>query len=260
MTPDPRHARSRSASGPVVSSRGMRSAPASLRRDALPAVRAAAGARVWALLGCARAPARRQSRPSAARSIRAALREGRPPTPTLCSATTPKRAFLSRAFERMVRENPDEIKELAQALERPCRAASRHGHRDRARRAERCCSVYEEGAWRVDGSAIDLYSQATPEAAVLRVRARLREQALRRAAALRARRASAKGSTPRELKQGLGRRAARRARAADAGAQGGAAHGPLRGARRSRHDGLRRRRHGRARARARRLEGRGSAV
>ena len=27
--------------------------------------------------------------------------------------------------------------------------------------------VYEAGAWRVDGSAIDLYSQATPESAVL---------------------------------------------------------------------------------------------
>jgi hypothetical protein len=69
------------------------------------------------------------------------------------------------AFERMVRENPEEVREIVRALERPkvdplvtATVTTPDG--------ESLLLVYEDGAWRVDGSAIDLYSQATPRQAV----------------------------------------------------------------------------------------------
>jgi hypothetical protein len=69
------------------------------------------------------------------------------------------------AFERMVREKPEEVREIVRALERPkgdplvtATVTTPDG--------ESLLLVYEDGAWRVDGSAIDLYSQATPRQAV----------------------------------------------------------------------------------------------
>jgi HAMP domain-containing protein len=69
------------------------------------------------------------------------------------------------AFERMVRENPEEVQEIARSLGRPsgdplvtATVTTPDG--------ESLLLIYEQGAWRVDGSAIDLYSQATPLQAV----------------------------------------------------------------------------------------------
>jgi hypothetical protein len=69
------------------------------------------------------------------------------------------------AFQRMLKENPDEIQEIARALERPAgpplvtaTVTTPNG--------ETLLLVYEDDAWRVDGSAIDLYSQATPKGAI----------------------------------------------------------------------------------------------
>ncbi len=76
-----------------------------------------------------------------------------------------KNSMSFEAFERMVRENPEEVQEIVQALERPkgdplvtATVTTPDG--------ESLLLVYEDGAWRVDGSAIDLYSQATPRQAV----------------------------------------------------------------------------------------------
>ena len=69
------------------------------------------------------------------------------------------------AFERMVRENPGEINEIALGLRRPsgpplvtATVTTPSG--------DTLLLIYEEGQWRVDGSAIDLYSQSTPKAAI----------------------------------------------------------------------------------------------
>jgi hypothetical protein len=69
------------------------------------------------------------------------------------------------AFERMVTENRDEMKALGQALLRPAHpplvtatVTTREGRN--------LLLVLEDGQWRIDGSAIDLYGQQTPEAAV----------------------------------------------------------------------------------------------
>ena len=62
----------------------------------------------------------------------------------------------------MVKENAAEMKDIAQALARPASdpvvtatVTSPKG--------ETILLVYEEGRWRLDGSAINLYGQATPQ-------------------------------------------------------------------------------------------------
>ncbi|HET7545555.1 MAG TPA: hypothetical protein VFK05_37065 [Polyangiaceae bacterium] len=68
-------------------------------------------------------------------------------------------------FKRMLQENPEQTQELVRALDRPSTGPARITARVSAADGEPLLLVYENGAWRVDGSAIDLYSQAAPEAA-----------------------------------------------------------------------------------------------
>jgi hypothetical protein len=69
------------------------------------------------------------------------------------------------AFARMVKENPEEVHAIASSLVRPsgtpsvtATVTSPDGHTLLLR--------YEDGKWRVDRSAVDLYGQDTPEAAL----------------------------------------------------------------------------------------------
>src|SRR4051812_5715894 len=70
-------------------------------------------------------------------------------------------------FKRMIQENPEQAQELVRALDRPAAGPARVTAKVTGADGEPLLLVYENGAWRVDGSAIDLYSQATPEAAAL---------------------------------------------------------------------------------------------
>src|SRR5262249_6813917 len=69
-------------------------------------------------------------------------------------------------FQRMIRENPEEVREIARSLRRPTSSPPRVTATVTAPSGESVLLVYQNGAWRVDGSAVDLYSQATPDAAV----------------------------------------------------------------------------------------------
>jgi hypothetical protein len=76
-----------------------------------------------------------------------------------------KNTMSFSAFARMVRENPEEVREIVRSLERP-RGDPLVTATVTTPDGEPLLLVYEGGAWRVDGSAIDLYSQATPRQAV----------------------------------------------------------------------------------------------
>jgi hypothetical protein len=76
-----------------------------------------------------------------------------------------KKSIPFEAFSRIVRENPEEVKEIAQALSRPAGPPLVTATVS-APNGEALLLVYEDGHWKVDGSAIDLYSQATPKATV----------------------------------------------------------------------------------------------
>jgi hypothetical protein len=76
-----------------------------------------------------------------------------------------KKTIPFEAFKRMVKENPEEIKEIVTALSRPSGPPLVTATVS-APTGETLLLVYEDGAWKIDASAIDLYGQATPETAV----------------------------------------------------------------------------------------------
>ncbi len=96
----------------------------------------------------------------------AALREGRAADAYALLSDDAKKSIPFDSFQRILRENPDEVRALAAALDRragPPRVTATVTAPD----GQSVLMVYEAGAWRVDGSAIDLYSQSSPQAAVL---------------------------------------------------------------------------------------------
>lgn len=74
-----------------------------------------------------------------------------------------KKTIPFEEFKRMIQENPEQAQELSRALDRPQSGPARVTAKVTGADGEPLLLVLEEGAWRVDGSAIDLYSQATPE-------------------------------------------------------------------------------------------------
>lgn len=94
-----------------------------------------------------------------------ALREGRAKEAYALLSAEAKRNLSFEAFERMLRDNPAEVTALVQALERPT-APPYVTARVTAPDGETLLLVYEDGAWRIDASAVDLYGQTTPEQAV----------------------------------------------------------------------------------------------
>jgi len=78
-----------------------------------------------------------------------------------------KKSISFGQFQRILKENPEEARELAQSLRRPQSGPPRVTATVTGPDGESSILlIYEQGAWRVDASAIDLYSQRTPEAAV----------------------------------------------------------------------------------------------
>ncbi len=76
-----------------------------------------------------------------------------------------KRSISLEAFRRMVLENPQDVMEVARALARPAS--------DPVVKAtvtlpngEELALVYEDGRWRIDAAAVDLYGQGTPRQAL----------------------------------------------------------------------------------------------
>ena len=94
-----------------------------------------------------------------------ALNQGRVQDAYVLLSDEAKKSIPFEAFQRMVRENPEEVRDIARALARPS-GPPLVTATVTAPIGQSLLLVYENGNWRVDGSAIDLYSQATPEAAV----------------------------------------------------------------------------------------------
>ena len=77
-----------------------------------------------------------------------------------------KKSIPLEAFRRMVKENPEEVKDIAHSLTRPA-GPPLVTATVTAPNGDSLLLIYEDGEWKVDGSAIDLYGQATPKAAVV---------------------------------------------------------------------------------------------
>lgn len=115
-------------------------------------------------LGCAdQPPARGPS--DTLRDYAAALRDGRTRDAYALLSDETKKTIPFEAFRRMVEENPKEVDDIAGALARPT-GPPLVTATVTAPSGETLRLVYENDRWRVDGSAVDLYSQETPESAV----------------------------------------------------------------------------------------------
>ena len=102
---------------------------------------------------------------SVLRSYARALEEGRADDAYRMLSDDARRGISPEAFRRMVKDDPEEVREIGKSLQRPTTPAvvtatvtSTGG--------QELTLVLEHGRWRVDTSAIDLYAQDTPRHAV----------------------------------------------------------------------------------------------
>lgn len=100
------------------------------------------------------------------RAYAAALREGRVDDAYRLLSDDAKRSMSLDAFRRAAKENPDEIKEIASAVSRPASDPVVTATVNMPN-GDELLLVFEGGKWRIDATAIDLYSQATPRQALV---------------------------------------------------------------------------------------------
>ena len=119
---------------------------------------------LFAALGCSEQPQPATPR-EALNAYAAALKERRLQDAYAMLSDEAKKDLPFDSFRRMVEENPEEMTEVAQELMRPsgppevtATVVTPDG--------DKLVLVYEKGQWRVDGAAIDLYSQVDPKTAV----------------------------------------------------------------------------------------------
>lgn len=117
-----------------------------------------------ASVGCGAGGAHAAPR-EALRDYALALRDGRvEEAHELLSSEARSRVTLAE-FRRMVAENGREIEDISAALLAPAEVPQVTATLTTAD-GQKLLLVYEGDGWRVDGSALDLYSQETPEAAL----------------------------------------------------------------------------------------------
>jgi hypothetical protein len=118
-----------------------------------------------ALVACPAATTQ-QGPSDALRAYADALQQGRVDEAYRMLSDDAKRSMSLEAFRRAVKENPDDVLEIARALARPttdpvvtATATVPNG--------DELTLVFEGGKWRIDAAAIDLYGQSTPRQALV---------------------------------------------------------------------------------------------
>jgi hypothetical protein len=102
---------------------------------------------------------------SVLRAYAQALEEGRPDDAYRLLSDEARRGISLEAFRRMVKDDPEGVREIGRALERPT-APPVVTATVTSPAGQELHLVLEGGGWRVDGSTIDLYAQDTPRHAV----------------------------------------------------------------------------------------------
>lgn len=102
---------------------------------------------------------------SVLRAYAKALDEGRADDAYRLLSEEARRGVSLEAFRRMVKDNPEEVREIARALSRPtahpvvtATVTSANG--------QELQLVLEDGRWKVEATAVDLYAQDTPRHAI----------------------------------------------------------------------------------------------
>ena len=99
------------------------------------------------------------------RAYAAALRQGNAEVAYQLLSDEAKRNVSREAFGRMVKENPEDVKDIAQSLSRPSSKPVVTALVT-APSGDQLTLLYEGGRWTVDGTGIDRYGQSTPRQAI----------------------------------------------------------------------------------------------
>jgi nitrogen fixation protein FixH len=130
--------------------------------------RAAAARRVVLVLCLALAACsggRAEDPHSILRAYSRALEEGRSEDAYRMLSEEARRGISLEAFRRMVKDNPEEVREIARSLGRPTATPVVTATVTSANGQE-LQLVLEKGRWKVEATAIDLYAQDTPRHAI----------------------------------------------------------------------------------------------
>ena len=114
--------------------------------------------------GCS-AGSRAQDPSGVLREYARALEESRAEDAYRMLSDEARRGISLDAFRRMMKDNPEEVREIGRALARPTGAAVVTATVTSANGQE-LDLVLENGKWKVEATAIDLYAQDTPRHAV----------------------------------------------------------------------------------------------
>jgi hypothetical protein len=114
-------------------------------------------------MGCA--PQRANDPASVLHAYARALDDGRADDAYRYLSDEARRGISLEAFRRMVKDDPEGVKEIARALERPT-AAPVVTATVTSPSGQELNLLLEDGKWRIDASTIDLYAQDTPRHAV----------------------------------------------------------------------------------------------
>ena len=102
---------------------------------------------------------------SVLRAYSRALDEGRAEDAYRMLSEEARRGISLEAFRRMVKDNPEEVREIARALSRPT-ATPVVTATVTSSTGQELQLVLENGKWKVEATAIDLYAQDTPRHAI----------------------------------------------------------------------------------------------
>jgi len=95
-----------------------------------------------------------------------ALEEGRADDAYRLLSDEARRGISVEAFRRIVKDDPEGVREIGRALERPT-APPAVTATITSPSGQELHLVLEDGAWRIDASTIDLYAQDTPRHAIV---------------------------------------------------------------------------------------------
>jgi len=119
-----------------------------------------------ALTACSGSAAVQQGPSDALRAYAQALEQGRVDDAYRLLSDEAKRSMSLDAFKRAVKENPDDVREIARAIARPASDPVVTATVT-VPNGDELLLVFEGGKWRIDAAAVDLYGQATPRQALL---------------------------------------------------------------------------------------------
>jgi hypothetical protein len=121
---------------------------------------------IIAAAGCSAGAERAESPNDVLYRYADALRQGRADEAYGLLSNEAKRTVSLDAFRRLLRDNPDDVREIARVLARPGTDPAVTAT-VLAPNGDTLTLVYEAGHWRIDGAGIDRYGQATPRQAIV---------------------------------------------------------------------------------------------